>query len=74
MDFTLTPDVDEFWLRVREFVAEHILPLESDASTWGEGENVRDELLTALRAKARAAGLWCPQMPRERGGQGAAHL
>ena len=70
MDFTLPPDVDEFRLRVREFVAEHILPLESDASTWGEGENVRDELLTALRAKARAAGLWCPQMPRERGGQG----
>lgn len=70
MDFTLDPDVDAFRLRVREFVAEHVLPLESQASSWGEGENVRDEVLGPLRAKARNAGLWCPQMPRARGGQG----
>jgi len=70
MDFTLAPDVDAFRLRVREFVTEHVLPLESDADTWGEGENVRDEVLHPLRARARDAGLWCPQMPRERGGQG----
>ncbi|GMQ75728.1 MAG: acyl-CoA dehydrogenase family protein [Gammaproteobacteria bacterium] len=70
MDFTLDADVDAFRLRVREFVAEHVLPLESDANTWNEGENIRDEVLTPLRAKARDAGLWCPQMPRERGGQG----
>jgi len=70
MDFTLAPEVDEFRLRVRKFVSAHILPLESDANTWGEGENIRDEVLKPLRAKAREAGLWCPQMPRERGGQG----
>jgi acyl-CoA dehydrogenase len=70
MDFTLAPEVDAFRLRVREFVAEHVLPLESDADTWGEGENVRDEVLHPLRVRARDAGLWCPQMPRERGGQG----
>ncbi len=70
MDFTLDPDVDAFRLRVREFVAEYVLPLESLASSWGEGENVRDEVLGPLRAKARNAGLWCPQMPRARGGQG----
>ena len=70
MDFTLDPDVDAFRLRVRKFVAEHVLPLESDATTWGEGENIRDEVLKPLRARAREAGLWCPQMPRERGGQG----
>ena len=70
MDFTLSADVDEFRLHVRDFVAEHVLPLESDADTWGEGENIRDEVLKPLRAKAREAGLWCPQMPRARGGQG----
>ena len=70
MDFTLAPEVDDFRLRVRDFVASHVLPLESDPHTWGEGENVRDEVLIPLRAKAREAGLWCPQMPRERGGQG----
>jgi acyl-CoA dehydrogenase len=47
-----------------------VLPLESDPDTWGEGENIRDEVLKPIRAKARDAGLWCPQMPRERGGQG----
>ena len=70
MDFTLAPDIDEFRLRVRDFVASHVLPLESEAETWGEGENIRDSVLKPLRAKAREAGLWCPQMPRERGGQG----
>ncbi len=70
MEFTLSSDIDEFRLRVREFVAEQVLPLESDADTWDEGENIRDEVLKPLRAKARQAGLWCPQMPRERGGQG----
>jgi acyl-CoA dehydrogenase len=70
MDFTLAPDVDEFRLRVRDFVADHVLPLESDPDTWGEGENVREEVLKPLRDKAREAGLWCPQMPRARGGQG----
>lgn len=70
MDFTLDPDVDAFRLLVRDFVAKHVLPLESQASSWGEGENVRDEVLGPLRAKARNAGLWCPQMPRARGGQG----
>ena len=70
MGFTLGPDVDEFRLHVRDFVAKHILPLESEANTWGEGENIRDEALNPLRAKAREAGLWCPQMTRERDGQG----
>ena len=70
MDFTLPAPVDEFRLRVRAFLAEHVLPLESDPGTWGEGENIRDEVLAPLRTRAREAGLWCPQMPRARGGQG----
>ena len=49
MEFTLSSDIDEFRLRVREFVAEQVLPLESDADTWGEGENIRDEVLKPLR-------------------------
>jgi acyl-CoA dehydrogenase len=70
MDFTLPAHIEEFRLRVRDFVAEHVLPLEADPGTWGEGENVRDEVLAPLRSRAREEGLWCPQMPRERGGQG----
>lgn len=70
MDFTLPAPVDEFRLRVRDFVAEHVLPLEADPRTWGEGENIREDVLAPLRARAREEDLWCPQMPRERGGQG----
>ena len=70
MDFTLPAEIEDFRLRVRRFVAERVLPLESDAQAWGEGENISEEALAPLREQARAQGLWCPQMPRERGGQG----
>ena len=47
-----------------------IMPVEATASNWDEHENIRLDRAGELRAKARAAGLWSPQMPKERGGQG----
>ncbi|MEE8188710.1 MAG: acyl-CoA dehydrogenase family protein, partial [Kiloniellales bacterium] len=47
-----------------------IIPLESDRNSYDEHENIRLELLDSLRAKTKEAGLWAPQMPRERGGLG----
>lgn len=70
MDFTLDPAIDTIRRRIREFVATEIVPLEDDPSAWGEGENIDLERLNQVRAKAKAAGLWAPQMPRERGGMG----
>jgi len=70
MDFTLPPDVEDVRRRVADFVAEECLPVEDDPSAWGEGENIRLDRLDAIRAKARAAGLWAPQMPKELGGMG----
>jgi acyl-CoA dehydrogenase len=70
MDFTLPPAVDELRLRYRAFVRDHVLPVEADRGAWDAHENIGDAALAALRAKARAAGLWAPQMPRERGGLG----
>ncbi len=70
MDFTLSPEVEDLRQRCRGFVSQHLLPAEQDPDAWGEGENVSEARLGALRAAAREAGLWCPQMPRERGGQG----
>lgn len=70
MDFTLDPRHDELRLKVREFVDEHILPLESDPANYNEFENIRMSLRDELRKKAKQAGLWAPQMPRERGGLG----
>src|SRR4029079_18960817 len=54
----------------REFVLEHVLPLERDPRSFDAHENIELGLLESLRAKAKAAGLWAPQMPVARGGQG----
>jgi len=70
MDFTLSPEIDDIRLRIRDFVDRHVLPLESDPDAYDEHENIAEHALMPLRAKARAEGLWCLQMPRERGGQG----
>jgi acyl-CoA dehydrogenase len=70
MDFTLDPAIDDVRRRVRRFVDERLIPLEADRSNYDEHENVREELLQAMRGEARAAGLWCLQMPKARGGGG----
>lgn len=70
MDFALSPEIDALRLRIRAFVADHILPVEADRSAYDEHDNITDDALKALRAKARAAGLWALQMPKERGGLG----
>ncbi|MCA1939469.1 MAG: acyl-CoA dehydrogenase family protein [Caenispirillum bisanense] len=70
MDFALSPEIDAIRLRIRAFVADHILPVEADRSAYDEHDNITDDALQGLRAKARAAGLWALQMPQERGGMG----
>jgi acyl-CoA dehydrogenase len=70
MDFTLSPKIESYRARYKAFVAEHILPLERDPASFDDHENIRLDLLDTLRAKAKAAGLWCPQMPITLGGQG----
>jgi len=70
MDFTLPPEIDALRLKTRAFVAEHVLPLEADRAHYDAHENIRDDVLDAVRAKAKAAGLWAPQAPTEFGGMG----
>jgi acyl-CoA dehydrogenase len=70
MDFALSPEVAELRLRIREFVERELVPLEADPASFEEHENIRLDLLEEVRAKVKAAGLWAPQMPRERGGLG----
>ena len=70
MDFTLPPDLEDYRRRVRAFVETEILPVEADRANWDEHENIAEAPLAALRAKAKDAGLWALQMPKERGGQG----
>ena len=68
MDFTISPELEALRLRVREFIAEEVIPLEADPDSYNEFENIKLSLLDEVRAKAKAAGLWAPQMPKSRGG------
>ena len=70
MDLTLSPEIEAFRQRLREFVSNEVLPLESDPASYEQHENIREDLLVEIRDRAKAEGLWCFQMPKERGGQG----
>jgi acyl-CoA dehydrogenase len=70
MDFTLPPQIEDYRKRYCAFVAEHLLPLEGDPQSFDDHENIRLEVLDKMRARAKAAGLWAPQMPTSRGGLG----
>ena len=70
MDFTLPPAIEEARRRARQFVEDEVLPVENDPANYDDHENITLAALRPLRAKAKAAGLWAPQMPTERGGMG----
>ena len=70
MDFTLPPAIEEARRRARQFVEDEVLPVENDPANYDDHENITLAALRPLRVKAKAAGLWAPQMPTERGGMG----
>ncbi|MEW6122764.1 MAG: acyl-CoA dehydrogenase family protein [Pseudomonadota bacterium] len=74
MDFTISPALEDLRLRIADFVDREILPLEADPAAYDAHENIRNDLLAALRAKARAAGIWCLQLPKESGGLGVGRM
>ena len=70
MDFTLSAEIDDARLKARQFVIDEVLPVEADKNSFDAHENITLEALAPLREKAKAIGLWAPQMPVERGGMG----
>ncbi len=62
MNFDLEPELIELRDRVTAFVHDEVIPAESQPFT--------SELVADLRAKARHAGIFGPQLPREHGGLG----
>ena len=68
MDFTLSPEIEDIRVRTRAFVEEHVLPLEADPENFAEHENIPLDRLAPVQAKAKKAGLWAPQSPKEFGG------
>lgn len=68
MDFSIPAESAPLLASIRDFVAAEILPRE--AAILGRGFAESHDDLEALRTKAKAAGLWGPQLPRELGGLG----
>jgi acyl-CoA dehydrogenase len=68
MDFTLSPEIEDLRLRVRAFIEKEVLPLEADPDNFSDHENIPEARLKPVREKAKKAGLWAPQSPKEFGG------
>jgi acyl-CoA dehydrogenase len=65
MDFNLDPHLIALRDRVAAFVRDEVIPAEPRV-----GEAITDDLVADLRAKAKAAGIYGPQLPPEYGGMG----
>ncbi|WP_111559141.1 acyl-CoA dehydrogenase family protein [Paracoccus sediminilitoris] len=70
MDFTITPQLDDLRRRIAAFVETRIIPHEGDRAAYDGHGNISDTLLQDLRIQAKAAGLWCLQLPERDGGLG----
>jgi alkylation response protein AidB-like acyl-CoA dehydrogenase len=56
--------------RVREFVRDEVMPIESKMATAGGSFRALLPDLERLRARAKDHGIWAPYLPREHGGMG----
>lgn len=72
ISFSLTDELLELQQRTREFISEHVIPLERDPRQNQHGPS--DELRLELVARARDAGLLTPHASREIGGLGLNHI
>lgn len=70
MDFTLSPEIEDYRTRIGDFVGKYVLPVEEEPESYDEHENISLDVLRPLRTAAKTAGLWALHMPKERGGQG----
>lgn len=70
MDFSLSPELEAMRRKVREFVNDRLIPLESDPASYDHHENIAAGPLAELRRETRAMGIWALQSPKARGGGG----
>ena len=70
IDFEIPEEAKAMRERVRQFVQDECIPAEAELAKSQDYKGV----LTALRAKARAQGLWLPFIPVEHGGMGLGPL
>ena len=70
IDFEIPVEAQAVRAKVRQWVHDECIPAEKELA---QGRDFK-ELLAALRAKARAQGLWLPFIPKEHGGMGLGPL
>jgi acyl-CoA dehydrogenase len=70
MDFTISAEIGTVRAGIAAFVERELIPLEADPAARDAHENIAPAPLAAMRAKAKAEGLWCLQLTRETGGLG----
>lgn len=72
MDFTIPDELIALQRKTRDFIAEHVIPMERDARLTAHGPT--DCLRRELQAKAKSNGLLCPHASSEMGGMGLSHF
>jgi acyl-CoA dehydrogenase len=65
------PGLEELRARYRAFMEQHVYPNEPAIA---REDDAALELVDALRERAKAAGLWAPNLPPEAGGTGSGFL
>lgn len=70
MDFTISPQIEDYRRRIADFVDAQVVPLECDRANYDAHGNIARPQLERLRGMARAQGLWCLQLEPESGGAG----
>ncbi|HEY7796043.1 MAG TPA: acyl-CoA dehydrogenase family protein [Gaiellaceae bacterium] len=70
-EVALPPEVGERRAEVRAFMEEYVYPNEAALAREDEAA---DALMTELRARAKAAGIWAPHLPPEAGGTGSGFM
>ncbi len=72
MEFSIPPHLAPILDSLRRFVDEHVVPLEQEVHERGFFAALPK--LREVRQRARAEGLWLPQLPKEHGGMGLSVL
>src|SRR6185436_11409389 len=74
IDFTLSPELEQLRLRVRDFIETVVKP--GEAKIGGDDVERAEYLriLLSMREAAKTVGLWLPHMPAEFGGMGLGHV
>ncbi|HEV3447091.1 MAG TPA: acyl-CoA dehydrogenase family protein [Gemmataceae bacterium] len=67
MDFEVPEKLRDLQRRVRQFLLDEVIPVEPQES---DTEGLPARLVAELQQKAKRAGLWGPQLPRDYGGLG----